>query len=244
MADISAWQVKPVANQQSLSGQIAQQLQALICEGQIAVGDKLPTESELCDLFGVSRTAVREAIAHLRSMGLIETRRGVGTRVLRKAPEQAFPARRINATTVEDILHVLELRLTIEPQAAALAARRHTSADAMTLEEAHRAFIAAEGEASLARSEDYLFHHAIIEAAHNPFLLAFYEPLHTGAIPRAQLLDSDVDPVAARQYLAQVGEEHGRILQAILARDEQGARNAMNQHLERATRTYSAYQTR
>ncbi|MCM2972205.1 MULTISPECIES: FadR/GntR family transcriptional regulator [Larsenimonas] len=236
-----ALNLERINQQGSLSSQIARQLEALINSGQIEVGEKLPTESKLCDLFGVSRTAVREAIAHLRSMGLIETRRGVGTRVLRTEPERVWPAQDISATTVEDILFVLELRVTVEPRAAELAASRHTDEDARALQAAHDAFVGACHHKTLGRGEDYAFHHAIIQATHNPCFLAFYDPLHKGAIPRAQLLNAELDTEAAHTYLEHVAVEHKRILDAILARDPEGAFQAMEQHLLRATQTYRTY---
>ncbi|WP_245391879.1 FadR/GntR family transcriptional regulator [Salinicola aestuarinus] len=228
--------------QESLSRQIAQQLEGLITQGKIAVGDKLPTESQLCEMFGVSRTAVREAIAHLKSMGLVETRRGIGTRVLRAEPEGQFPARRISATTVEDILHVLELRLTLDAQAAALAATRHTPTDVDALQAAHRAFLAACSGDSQARHEDYVFHRAIVNATHNPFFVALYDQLHEGAIPRTKLLAVELDTAAVDAYLARVAREHAEILDAIIAGESQAAHDSMYRHLKRAYDNYAGYQ--
>ncbi|WP_239495249.1 FadR/GntR family transcriptional regulator [Salinicola halophilus] len=234
--------MKRISMQESLSRQIAQQLEALITQGKIAVGDKLPTEGQLCEMFGVSRTAVREAIAHLKSMGLVETRRGIGTRVLRSSPGSQFPAKRINATTVEDILHVLELRLTLDSQAAGLAAKRHTPADVAALKAAHAEFCAAcEGD-SQARHEDYVFHRAIVDATHNPFFVALYDQLHEGAIPRAKLLAVELDSAAVDAYLSRVAQEHGEILAAIIAGDGEAAHDTMYRHLKRAYDNYSGYQ--
>ena len=84
--------VKKLTREGSLSMNVADQLEGLITAGTIAVGEKLPTESGLCDSFGVSRTVIREAVAHLKSLGLVEARRGVGTTVIRAAPAEAMPA--------------------------------------------------------------------------------------------------------------------------------------------------------
>jgi len=244
MEQTQAWTVQRISMQESLSRQIAQQLEALITQGKIAVGDKLPTESQLCEMFGVSRTAVREAIAHLKSMGLVETRRGIGTRVLRSAPESAFPVRRISATTVEDILHVLELRITLDAQAAALAAERHTAADIEALEAAHAEFLAACEAGSQARHEDYVFHRAIVEATHNPFFASLYEQLNEGAIPRTKLLAVELDPATVTYYLERVAHEHAEILEAVISGQSDVARDAMHRHLKRAYENYAAYQDR
>lgn len=244
MEQTKTWEVTRISTQESLSRQIAQQLESLITQGRIEVGDKLPTESQLCDMFGVSRTAVREAIAHLKSMGLVETRRGIGTRVLRSAPERPFPVRRISATTVEDILHILELRLTLDCQAASLAAKRRSEMDVQALKTAHAGFLAACDAGAQARHEDYVFHRAIVEATHNPFFVSLYDQLNEGAIPRTKLLAVELDPAAVTYYLERVAREHAEILQAIVSGEAESARDAMHRHLKRAYENYASYQDR
>ncbi|WP_111415588.1 FadR/GntR family transcriptional regulator [Billgrantia lactosivorans] len=239
--DISALNVQKVTKQGSLPSHVADKLEALILEGKIKVGDKLPTEARLCDSFGVSRTVIREAVTHLKSLGLVETRRGVGTTVLRSTAIEARPAERISPTTIEDILHVLELRLSLEPAAAALAARRYDEQDRRHLEAKHAAFIKAHAEKSQARVEDYEFHFAIFQAAKNPFFAQLYSQLSQSMIPRAKLLAGDIDRAAAERYIGRVKEEHGYILEAILSRDEAAARETMYQHLNRSWNLYSAY---
>ncbi|MDI5889956.1 FadR/GntR family transcriptional regulator [Halomonas rhizosphaerae] len=240
--EIARLDVHKVAKQGSLSAHVADQLEALILEGKAKVGEKLPTESQLCDSFGVSRTVIREAITHLKSLGLVATRRGVGTTVLRSQAVEARPAERINPTTVEDILHVLELRLALEPAAAELAALRHDEADGRRLEEKHAAFLKACAEKSQARVEDYEFHHAITQATHNPAFTQLYEQLSPSSIPRAKLLSIDINPAAAARYLERVQEEHAFILEAILSRDAEAARETMFQHLNRSRNMYAQYQ--
>lgn len=234
-------QVSKVTQQGSLSVHVADQLEALITQGKVSVGEKLPTENSLCDSFGVSRTVIREAIAHLKSLGLVETRRGVGTSVLRSSTVEARPAERINPTTVEDILHLLELRLTLEPAAAELAALRHDDDDRQRLEAQHIAFSNAFAAKTQAREEDYLFHFAIATATKNPFFQSFYKQWSQSVIPRAKLLSIDINPTSSERYLERVQEEHSYILEAILARDAQAARETMFQHLNRARNTYSQY---
>ncbi|SFH63905.1 DNA-binding transcriptional regulator, FadR family [Modicisalibacter xianhensis] len=221
---------------------VADQLETLITSGGITVGQKLPTENGLCESFGVSRTVIREAITHLKSLGLVETRRGVGTTVIRTSAVEAMPAERISPTTVEDILHVLELRLNLEPAAAELAARRHDENDRRILQEKHDAFIRARAEKTQARTEDYEFHYAIAAATKNPFFKAFYEQLSQSVIPRAKLMSVEINTAATDKYLARVEEEHTYILEAILARDPETAREMMYQHLNRARNMYAKFQ--
>ncbi|MBB3230420.1 FadR/GntR family transcriptional regulator [Halomonas stenophila] len=241
MAISSSWEVQRVNRAGSLSQAVVEQLERRIASGEVPVGSKLPTESELCEVFGVSRTVVREAITHLKSLGLVETRRGVGTTVLRNDTAEPRPAVHISPRTVEDILEVLELRLTLEPPAAELAALRHDDEDRKRLEARHAEFVQAQAEKSQARREDFAFHHAIIKATHNACFDRLYEPLSDSIIPRAKLLSIDIDPRSTARYLELVHEEHTRILEAILERDGPAARAAMQQHLERSRDMYARY---
>lgn len=240
-ADIEPLDVNKVTRKGSLSVHVADQLESLITQGKVPVGKKLPTENSLCDSFGVSRTVIREAITHLKSLGLVETRRGVGTTVLRATTVEARPAERINPTTVEDILHLLELRLTLEPAAAELAALRHDDEDRGLLLLHHEAFGKAHAEKSQARDEDYLFHFAIAKATKNPFFKSFYEQWSRSVIPRAKLLSIEINPVSSERYLERVHEEHTYILEAILSRDADAARETMFQHLNRSRVMYAKY---
>lgn len=241
-ADFANFNVHKVTKQGSLSTHVADQLESLIVQGGISVGEKLPTENSLCDSFGVSRTVIREAITHLKSLGLVETRRGVGTTVLRSTAIEARPAERINPTTVTDILHVLELRLAMEPAAAELAALRYDADDERQLKKTHAAFIDAHATKTQARVEDFEFHHAIAKATKNPIFDTFYEQLSQSVIPRAKLLSIDINPQAAERYLERVHEEHTFILEAILSRDAEAAKETMFQHLNRARNMYAQYQ--
>lgn len=241
-ADFKHLKIEKLAREGSLSVHVADQLEALIVNGGINVGEKLPTENGLCEAFGVSRTVIREAITHLKSLGLVETRRGVGTTVLQTTTIEARPAERIRPTTVEDILHVLELRLNLEPAAAALAAERHDEEDRRLMEEKHAAFIKVRAAKSQAREEDYEFHYAIAVATKNPFFKVFYEQLSQSVIPRAKLMSIEINAAATDKYLARVEQEHTYILEAILARDPEAAREMMYQHLNRARTMYAKYQ--
>lgn len=231
-----------ISPQESLSRQIARQLGDQIARGKIEVGAKLPTETRLCELFGVSRTAVREAIALLRSQGLIETQRGVGSRVVGRERRHASPVRHIRATTVEEILQVLELRMGLEPQAASLAAQRHTPQEAQRLQTAHSRFVEACRRGGQARQEDYRFHRTIIEATHNPCFLALYQPLHQEAIPRARLLAGEMEEDAVGGYLERIEHEHEAVLMAILSGDGDAAFAAMQRHFDRPYQMYASYQ--
>lgn len=241
LENVAQLNVRRVVRSGSLALHVADQLEAMIGAGSIAVGQRLPGENRLCESFGVSRTVVREAIAHLKSLGLVATRRGVGTTVVRAAVPEAMPVEKVRPSTVEEILHILELRLEIEPAMAALAAERHGYEERLRLQSAHGSFMQACAAGSLAREEDYTFHHAIAEATGNPCFTTFYTKLRHSIIPRANLLDAEMNPTGTGKYLSKVEGEHTDIVEAILAREPQRARDMMLRHLNRAKSMYVAF---
>jgi GntR family transcriptional repressor for pyruvate dehydrogenase complex len=238
-----SFQFERVGQAGNLASNVAKQLESQITNGAIKVGEKLPTENNLCDLFGVSRTVIREAITQLKSLGLVETRRGVGTTVIRHQPAETMYAYTINPTAVEDILNILEMRLSVETTAAELAAIRHNEQDLARMEQCLAAFNAALERGEQARKEDYDFHMAISSATHNPFFRQFYEQFNKNVIPRAKLVNSNLDQIATDKYLNRVKEEHEEIMSAIRSREAEQARKAMHKHLYRAYHLYEKYRT-
>jgi GntR family transcriptional repressor for pyruvate dehydrogenase complex len=239
----ATFQFERVGQSGSLASHVAKQLESQITTGAISIGEKLPTENKLCELFGVSRTVIREAITQLKSLGLVETRRGVGTTVMRSQPAETMYAYTINPTAVEDILNILEMRLSVETSAAEFAAIRHDEADMQRMEQSLAAFNEALERGEQARKEDYEFHLAISQATKNPFFRQFYEQFNKNVIPRAKLVNTNLDQVATDAYLQRVKEEHEEILSAIRSRDAELARKAMHKHLYRAYHLYEKYQT-
>ncbi|TBW55701.1 FadR family transcriptional regulator [Marinobacter halodurans] len=239
----STFKVEPVKRTGSLGTHVASQLEQMITQGKIPVGEKLPTEGKLCDMFEVSRTVVREAITQLKSLGLVETRRGVGTTVLRNQPAETLFAYTINPTAVEDILNILELRLSVETQAAEFAAVRRDDRDLEQLEQCLDRFDQALEKGELARDEDLAFHLGIASATKNPFFRQFYEQFNKNIIPRAKIVNTSLDHPATEQYLDRVRQEHREIFEAIKSRQPEAARKAMHTHLYRAYHLYEKYRT-
>ncbi|WP_455565505.1 FadR/GntR family transcriptional regulator [Modicisalibacter luteus] len=99
---------------------------------------------------------------------------------------------------------MLELRMEFEPAMAALAASRHDGDDRHRLLKVHTAFIKVCSDASLAQSEDYAFHYAVAAATGNPCFTAFYEQLRHRVIPRANLIDDEINPASTGAYLSRV----------------------------------------
>src|SRR5690606_10164528 len=110
----------------TLSTQLTQELGARIARGEIQPGEKLPSEHELIDAYGVSRTVVREAISSLKAKGMVATRQGVGAFVLQPTPSVMLRIEPTNLGALGDMMDVLELRIALEVEAAGLAAQRRS----------------------------------------------------------------------------------------------------------------------
>ncbi|MBX3606570.1 MAG: FadR family transcriptional regulator [Piscinibacter sp.] len=207
-----------------------------IRDGRLAPGDKLPTEAAVMAEFGVSRTVVREAISKLQASGLVETRHGVGTFVVGVGDGSAFRIEPAQLGTLRDVIAVLELRIGVESEAAALAARRRTGANLAAMRAALDAFAAAVEAGRDAVAADFQFHTEIARATQNEHFSSLMATLGAQIIPRARLdgLQAEPAPVVdpARQvYLRRVNAEHESIFDAIDAQDADAARAAMRTHL-------------
>jgi GntR family transcriptional repressor for pyruvate dehydrogenase complex len=154
----------------NLTADLAADLRTRIVDGVIQPGEKLPSENTLIGEFGVSRTVVRSALTRLQAEGLVETERGRGSFALTPPAEgtPAGPGSR-PVVTMEDRLHLLEFRMGVEAEAAALAARNHTDRQLRAVDKALEEFTASADHPAHAMKSDYEFHRAIAAASGNPF---------------------------------------------------------------------------
>lgn len=213
------------------------QLRRAILDGEMRVGDKLPSEAELTRQYDVSRTVIREAIASLRADGLVEARHGVGVFVQSTGGRGASPLQDFDPARISSIIEVLELRTAVEVEAAGLAALRRSPAQEEAIWE-HLAAVGAAIDAGRPTIEaDFAFHVSIAEAANNPRFRDFLMLFGPNVIPRAGL-QSGMAEAAPPEYLRQIQSEHRRIADAISARDEEGARQAMRVHLKGGQQRY------
>src|SRR5215813_7084968 len=116
--------LRRLAPSRHLTEEVVDQIASEIVRGRLSPGSRLPTEQELMATFGVSRTVVREAISALRSEGLVVTRQGSGAYVAADASRVPFRIDARDSESIADVLKVMELRLAVEVEAAALAAQR------------------------------------------------------------------------------------------------------------------------
>ena len=207
--------------------QIVQQIEDSILKGTLKEGDQLPAERELAQQFGVSRTAVREAVKTLREKGLVEAYPGRGTFVTNGTGHSfRHPLdRMMRSRPPEGTAHLTEVRNILEPEIAALAAERADDEMISAMREAIGVMDDARSDAEAFIEGDLDFHLALAEAAANPLILSLIDSI-VGLLREQRM----------RTYYVKGGPERGqyhhkKILEAIEHRDSQGAREAMRAHL-------------
>jgi DNA-binding FadR family transcriptional regulator len=230
--------LRPVARHRNLTHEIAERIAAEITAGKLAPGTRLPTEQEMVESMGVSRTVVREAVAALRAEGLVITRQGAGAFVADDAAQRPFRLALDGLASFEDVLDVMELRAGIETESAALAAERITPAAAAAIALALTRLATAVERGGTAADEDFAFHCAIAEATGNPQFAHFLQYLGAFIIPR-RTIRVDADTLEApRDYLQRIMREHRAIALAVTSGDVAGAREAMRLHLSNSQARY------
>jgi len=214
-----------------LAFELVEALGERIRDGRYGVGDKLPTEAAIMGEFGVSRTVVREAISKLQAAGLVETKHGIGTFVVGLGDAAPFRIGPEQFATLRDVIAVLELRIGVETEAAALAAQRRGEDNLREMRSALAAFAAAVEDGSDAVGADFRFHAEIARSTQNPHFAELMASLGAKIIPRSRLGGDEASSEQHREYLRRVNAEHESIFDAIVAGDADGARAAMRTHL-------------
>ena len=202
-----------------------------IRDGLIKPGDKLPTESEIMARFEVSRPVVREALSKLQASGLVETRHGIGTFALALPDVSNFRIAPEDFSTVADVISLLELRISLETEAAGLAAQRRTEANLSTLGAALAAFSASVSHDADTLPADFEFHMEVARATGNQHFADLMSYLGTMIIPRARVNTPLSAPEGRLSYLQRLHGEHESIFNAIKNQDSDAARAAMRTHL-------------
>ncbi|MCB0262182.1 MAG: FadR/GntR family transcriptional regulator [Calditrichia bacterium] len=222
---------KTIGSPRTLSQEVVRTIEENILNKKLMPGQKLPTEKELGEMFGVSRTALREAMQVLSAKGLVSIRKGSGIYVNNFSELDASKnmSLYLEINFDEDYaLHLVELRQIIEPHNARLAALHHTSEDIenleINLEEYSKANISAERHAQL----DLEFHKTIADATGNPLISLLTTPLFN-LMPKIKSMI--VDKVR-HNIIHNALNYHRNIFEEIKAGNENGAYEAMKSHLE------------
>ncbi len=213
-----------------------------ILRGELLPGDKLPTEPALMREFGVSRSVVREAMSRLQAAGLIQTRQGIGSFVLATLPRTPAPMEPVKDLKLQQKLAMLELRLGLESDAAALAAMRRTPAQLAAMEKALADFESQMNSGGDTSSSDFLFHQLVASATGNEYYELVLRSLGSATIPRPSEAEPQRTTATKTQRFGETSphlqfskfraaQEHMAVLDAIRRSDSAQARAAMYMHL-------------
>lgn len=208
--------------------QIVQQIEESILSGALKTGEQLPAERELAQQFGVSRTAVREAVKSLREKGLVEAYSGRGTFITNGTSQSIRQSldRMIKIGQPEGSLQLSELRAILEPGIAALAATRCEESHLATMRDAYAVMDRKREDPDAYIEADLDFHLSMAEAAANPLILSLIDSI-VGVLREQRIRIFNVAGGPDRGQF-----HHKRILEAIEQRDPAKARAAMQAHLE------------
>ncbi|MBB3179232.1 FadR/GntR family transcriptional regulator [Variovorax sp. Sphag1AA] len=214
-----------------LSDRLAALLSAQIESGALHAGDRLPTEQKLAEAHGVSRTVVREAVHQLKSKGMVNSRQGSGVYVAPRPVNQALAFDPTVLTSVQAVVHVVEVRRVLEGEIAALAAERASRSQIAELRRALKAIDEAVADGRDGVAEDLAFHRVIGEATGNPqfrLLLGFLEQYL-----REGMRITRGNEARRLDFMTEVQREHRAIFEAISARDPDAARRRATEHITR-----------
>jgi GntR family transcriptional repressor for pyruvate dehydrogenase complex len=229
---------RPLRPPRNLTSELTARLTEEIVSGKLAPSTRLPTEQEMIATFGVSRTVVREAIAALRADGLVVSRQGAGIFVTADLARRPFRLDPDGLKTLQGVIDLMELRKSVEVEAAGLAAERRTPDNVTDVKRSLAAFERAVSAGDDAVDADYLFHLAISRATQNDYFCSFIEYLGRHIIPRRSVHIGAQSEGDRQAYLAKVLDEHRSLLAAIEAGDPAGARAAMRKHLSEGRDRY------
>lgn len=220
----------------SLAARVTQELLDSIVEGRLRSGQRLPSERDLSEQFGVSRTVIREAVRGLQAKGVVEVRSGRGVEVAAVTSAQVtetfdlfVKGQQIKDNVLPD--HISEVREMLELRVVALACERGSVEDLQKVEAAFQAMEQAQSTEDLA-DRDSDFHMAIAIATGNPLLVTLLESVNATirSVRRESLRR------AGRKSEAQI--QHRAVLDGILARDSGAAVQAMSRHLDDSKEYY------
>ena len=224
--------IRPVTRT-SISEEIAKQIIKLISTGELQPGQRLPSERDLCEQFGASRTSLREALRCLSIVGVLNARVGDGTSVA--ADGETFLRRIVEwrlITERHDVENLMEVRIALEGVSAANAALRAGEGDIRKFQDLLAKMKLAAKDARKFAVLDVEFHVAVAKASGNALVFDLVSMIRNHLVrvlPKVLQLPNAM-PLSTR--------EHAAIVAAIGRRDAEAARAAMHAHLEAVIRRY------
>lgn len=229
-------QLKPIKAKR-ISDQVFDQLRELIFRGELKPGDKIMPERELSEVLGVSRTSVRDAIRKLVVMGLLDQKQGQGTFVKNPDASDSHPLAVVMETEDASLIDLLEVRMGMECNAAALAAQRATEKDIKFLESSLKEMKKEIKQGKLGNEADVSFHMAVSYATKNPLqvylMKHFFDFLFLGIKENLSHLYEEPDNIP------EIIKQHTEIFQAIKKKNPENAYKAMKEHITFVLRVFS-----
>lgn len=223
----------------SLVDMLAHRLREEINSGRLKPGDRLPTEHQIAETYGVSRPIVREAVGLLKHDGMVLTRQGAGAFVAEPGAISTFRLDIADFTDKDEIRNIAELLMAIEATATALAAGRRTDADIARIRVQLDAMQQAIDDGGPGVDEDVGFHRAIVEATGNPFFRDLSDFLDRRVRNFIRTARSNTARLHGVTQIVQ--QEHQAIFDAIVAGDPAAARAAAETHLKNAAARLTLY---
>lgn len=225
--------MKNQPEKRSLSSVAYEKILSSIISGDFSVNQKLPTEADLCECYGISRPVLREALARLREDNLVVSRRGSGSYVINRPDNAVLEFARI--TSIADIQRCFEFRTDVESSAAGLAAVRRTTEQLDIIWARYEAINQDNRKHDRATNEDFSFHLAITEASNNHYYTTVLKSLNK-SIKEGMNITRGLSLLASEDRLKIVQDEHLAVVNAIVEKDQVRAADCMRNHLERARR--------
>jgi len=229
-----------IGNKLTLSQRIERTIENAIREKKLVVGSKLPTEREMCESFGVSRTALREALRRLSARGLITIQKGSGMYVSEIKIEDAIDTLNLYYDLKFDknlLSQIIEVRSIFEPEIAKLAALNRTNKDLDELSRILVEFEASDPDNTQQEADlDNMFHLAITKATLNPIVQMTMEPIYS-LLPRMRnYIYGNIDGEKSSTL-----KSHRDLLDAVRKQDGERAYTIMKDHLDRTSEIYSKH---
>lgn len=208
-----------------ISDIVVEKIEDWIRTGKVNPGDKLPSVRELCEMFNVGRSAVRDALTTLKGKGLVEVRHGEGTFVCHLNTAQLIPD--VLLIRKDDIHKLYQVRKILEAGIVELAAANATDEH---LQNMHQALEDLKKASTLKAWEaDYRFHDEIVKASGNDILIDLMDMVSTTM--KQAIMECHRIILSDRTLASEIIKQHAEIYEAIKLRNGSGAREAMYRHL-------------
>ena len=205
-----------------VSDRVVEQIEKMIESGQFSIGEKLPSVRELCDLFGVGRSAVRDAITTLKGKGTVEVKHGEGT-FIRGFDSSSLFKSQVLLPSLKDIQELFQVRKIVETGMAEMASINRSDEMITELEQV----LSVEKETGW--GSDYSFHMSIARSSGNEILIQLIEFI--SAAMKKVMIEFHQEIAKDNQIVKNIWTQHERIFQAIKAQSPKRARDEMMEHL-------------